>query len=104
MKNQKGFTLIEMLIVLAIISTLLILLIPNLADKNEKVQNKGCTALAQMVESQLLSYELDFGEKPSTLAPLLTNKYLKSDTCANGTKKVELNTDGTVGIVNVNEE
>lgn len=33
LNNQKGFTLIEMLIVLAVISLLLILFIPNLAEK-----------------------------------------------------------------------
>ncbi|WP_337747329.1 prepilin-type N-terminal cleavage/methylation domain-containing protein [Gracilibacillus saliphilus] len=45
MKNNKGFTLIEMLIVLAVISILLILFIPNLASKSENISEQGCEAL-----------------------------------------------------------
>lgn len=97
MKNQKGFTLIEMLIVLTIISVLLILIVPNLADKNETVQTKGCEALVQMAETQIQSYNMDHpGENLTSLQTLLDEKYLKSDTCAGGTKKVSLANDGSV--------
>ena len=44
LKLQKGFTLIEMLIVLMIISILLLIAVPNMS-KNTKVANeKGCDA------------------------------------------------------------
>ncbi|PAD39477.1 competence type IV pilus major pilin ComGC, partial [Terribacillus sp. 7520-G] len=42
MRNEKGFTLVEMLIVLLVISVLMILIVPNLADKNDRVQSQGC--------------------------------------------------------------
>ncbi|MDL4841558.1 competence type IV pilus major pilin ComGC [Aquibacillus rhizosphaerae] len=95
MENEKAFTLIEMLIVLTIISTLLILLIPNLADKNEQVQNKGCDALVQMAENQLQSYKIDNGSAPQSVTILISEGYLKKDTCANGTKKIQLTEDKT---------
>ncbi|WP_226035033.1 competence type IV pilus major pilin ComGC [Aquibacillus saliphilus] len=101
MTNQKGFTLIEMLIVLTIISTLLILLIPNLAEKNTQVQDNGCKALAQMTESQLQAYEIDTGKKAEDIQTLITSKYLKMDTCANGTQKVQLTENNTVEVVEV---
>ncbi|WP_018933839.1 competence type IV pilus major pilin ComGC [Gracilibacillus lacisalsi] len=68
MKNNKGFTLIEMLIVLAVISILLILFIPNLASKSENINEQGCEALLTMVENQLIAYELDEGSKPDNLS------------------------------------
>ncbi len=40
-KNQRGFTLIEMLIVLMIISVLVMLLIPNLGKKVKRLTRKG---------------------------------------------------------------
>ena len=39
-KNQKGFTLIEMMIVMVIISVLVILVIPNASDVLSKANNK----------------------------------------------------------------
>lgn len=97
MKNQKGFTLIEMLIVLTIISVLMILIVPNLSSKNETVQSKGCDALIQLAESQVQAYKVD---NPSidltSLQTLVDNDYLKSDTCAGGSKKVTLSEDGSI--------
>ncbi|PNY97825.1 competence protein ComGC, partial [Staphylococcus chromogenes] len=37
LKENKGFTLIEMLLVLLIISVLLILIIPNIAKQSEHI-------------------------------------------------------------------
>lgn len=90
MKNQKGFTLIEMLIVLMIISILLILIVPNLADKNEDVQDKGCEALLQMAESQMQAYFIDNGTYPASIAVLIEEEYLKESECAGGTKQLTL--------------
>ncbi|SHN12069.1 competence type IV pilus major pilin ComGC [Gracilibacillus kekensis] len=83
MKNQKGFTLIEMLIVLAVISILLILIVPNLADKSSQLNEKGCDALLQMVENQVIAYEIDNGEKPTDLS-VLEGEYVDTLECNNG--------------------
>lgn len=40
--KKKGFTLIEMLLVLLIISVLLILIIPNIAKQSDHIQKTGC--------------------------------------------------------------
>ncbi|MBM7569679.1 competence type IV pilus major pilin ComGC [Aquibacillus albus] len=100
MNNQKGFTLIEMLIVLTVISTLLILLIPNLADKNNTMQTKGCNALVQLTESQIQAYEIDNGSTPIDIQTLIEGEYLQTDQCANGQQKITL-TNGTIEIVAV---
>lgn len=86
-KNNRGFTLVEMLIVLIVISVLILLIIPNLAGRNTDIQDKGCKALKQVVQAQVSAYELDRGTLPTDLSTLVSADYLSSDqlTCQNGT-------------------
>ncbi|MFC4404226.1 competence type IV pilus major pilin ComGC [Gracilibacillus xinjiangensis] len=93
-KNESGFTLIEMLIVLAVISLLLILFIPNLANKNNSIQEKGCEALIALAENQLLAYELDEKSTIQSASDLVEAGYLKSAECANGTNKLVYQPNG----------
>lgn len=45
LKNEKGFTLVEMLIVLAVISILVLLIIPNAMSILSTANEQGCEAL-----------------------------------------------------------
>ncbi|SES83421.1 competence protein ComGC [Oceanobacillus limi] len=96
--NNKGFTLIEMLIVLMIISVLIILIIPNLAEKSQQVSDKGCNALVSVVQTQVDAYHLENGEYPANLNTLKTDKYITADqmTCQNG-KNIHYE-DGVVSV------
>ncbi|MGL4372617.1 MAG: prepilin-type N-terminal cleavage/methylation domain-containing protein [Turicibacter sp.] len=49
--NTKGFTLIEMMLVLLVISVLVFLVIPNASKYIKKANTTGCSALTQSVES-----------------------------------------------------
>ncbi|MFD2637431.1 competence type IV pilus major pilin ComGC [Piscibacillus salipiscarius] len=69
-KSEKGFTLIEMLIVLMIISFLLILAIPNIKDYNDTVENKGCDAYEDLVQSEVQLYKINEGVFPTDLTQL----------------------------------
>jgi len=86
MKNEKGFTLIEMLIVLSIIAVLIILIVPSLANKNKDVQATGCEALQQTVQAQVSAYELEHSKTPSNISDLLSQGFIteKQTTCHNG--------------------
>jgi competence protein ComGC len=96
MKNQKGFTLIEMMIVLLVISVLLIITVPNIASHNSKINTKGCEAYMKMVEAQVQSYKMDKKTTP-TFQQLYDADYLKSaePACPDGTS-IEITSDGTV--------
>ncbi|WP_035444984.1 competence type IV pilus major pilin ComGC [Bacillus sp. UNC41MFS5] len=96
MKNEKGFTLIEMMIVMLVISVLLIITIPNVAKHNSNINNKGCEAYVKMVQAQVQAYEMDKNKIP-TIAELKTEGYLKEDAkgCPNG-KTVAIDVDGNV--------
>ncbi|MEK5441848.1 competence type IV pilus major pilin ComGC [Fredinandcohnia sp. FSL W7-1320] len=85
LKNQKGFTLVEMLIVLLVVSILLLITVPNVTKHNSVIKDKGCDALVKMVEAQVQAYELE-NDKPPTEQDLTDDKYLKNGipACPNG--------------------
>ena len=71
-KELRAFTLIEMLIVLAIISILILLFVPNLIKEKSQVQKTGEAAVVKVVESQAQLYELDHDDEKPTLSELLS--------------------------------
>ncbi|MFS0861539.1 competence type IV pilus major pilin ComGC [Fredinandcohnia sp. 179-A 10B2 NHS] len=85
--NQKGFTLIEMLIVLLVISILLLVTVPNVTKHNSMINEKGCEALIKMVQAQVQAYEIDKNKEPVSISELQTEKYLDGGdppACPNG--------------------
>ncbi|MEH7417691.1 competence type IV pilus major pilin ComGC [Neobacillus drentensis] len=95
MKNEKGFTLIEMMIVMLIISVLLMITIPNVAKHNSNINSKGCEAYVKMVQAQVQSYQMEKNKIP-TLAELKSEGYLKDiKGCPNG-QEIEIDSVGTV--------
>lgn len=88
LKSEKGFTLIEMLIVLMVISIIMILIIPNLGKKTGDVHTKGCDALISVVQAQVDAYHIDTGNMPSSLEQLESADYITEDqrSCSNGNK------------------
>jgi competence protein ComGC len=97
MKNEKGFTLVEMMIVMLVISVLLIITIPNVARHNTNINNKGCEAYVKMVQAQVQSYMLENNQVP-TMEQLSSGEYLNADStgCPNGTKVVTIDSEGKV--------
>lgn len=49
-EKENGFTLIEMLIVLFIITMLILIAIPNITKHFQTVDDKGCNAYVKMVQ------------------------------------------------------
>ncbi|MEH7441130.1 competence type IV pilus major pilin ComGC [Bacillus sp. JJ1122] len=96
MKNQKGFTLIEMMIVLLVISVLLIITVPNISKHSSNINTKGCEAYMKTVEAQVQAYKIDHNKTP-TFAELKTEGYLKSDEgkCPDGSVLL-ISSDGAV--------
>jgi prepilin-type N-terminal cleavage/methylation domain-containing protein len=88
MKNNKGFTMIEMIFCLSIILVILLLVIPNIAKKNKVVKEKSCEAQIEVVNSQILLYEIETGNLPTAISQLTSGStpYLKEKqtTCSSG--------------------
>lgn len=67
LRNSRGMTLIEILIVMAIIGTLMAVLLPNLMSRLDKSKvNSTKIAISQMVNALNLYYT-DCGKYPSSL-------------------------------------
>ncbi|TCT26954.1 competence protein ComGC [Melghiribacillus thermohalophilus] len=98
MLSQKGFTLIEMLVVLAVISILLLITIPNMSKSSKQIDEKGCEAFVQMVETQVQSYKIHHNTLPDSLQTLIDEGYIKQQTCPDG-RNLHLQEDGSVEIV-----
>lgn len=96
-KNEKGFTLIEMLVVLMVISILLIITVPNITKNQSSIQTKGCEAFVKMVQSQVQAYQIDHNTLPKDANELKEKGYIKETACPN---KSEISIDGE-GVVTV---
>ena len=84
-KNEKGFTLVEMLIVLAIISILILIAIPNVTKQSKTIDEKGCNAYVQMVQGQVEAYKLENKSYPVAFGDLVTEGFLNEEpVCPNG--------------------
>lgn len=75
-KKVPGFTLLEMLVVLFIISLLLLLFVPQIINQKDSASKKSDAAIAKVVETQIEVFELDHGHKPSK-EELIDKGYVK---------------------------
>ena len=74
---KKGFTILEMMIVLSIIAVVFLLTLPNIQQKEQIIRDRGCEALVEVVNSQILLYEIENKVIPSSIEDLIQDGYLK---------------------------
>lgn len=93
MNQKKGFTILEMMIVLSIIALIFLLTLPNIQQKEKIIQRKGCEALVEVVNAQILLYEIEELHTPTSIDDLIDAGYLKPSQrrCPNGKEIVIVN-------------
>ena len=69
-RRQEGFTLIIVILIL--------LIVPNLLGQKQKADQKTTDAFRTTVETQMMLYENEYGDKPG-LKELEKENYLTSD-------------------------
>lgn len=72
-KSNAGFTLIEILVVMAIIGMLAVMVAPNIFNQQAGAQRDGALSQISSLETALSTYRLDVGEYPDSLEGLLSN-------------------------------
>ena len=90
LKNKNGFTLMEMVLVLFIISVLMLMIIPNVANTKKSVETKGTDALAVVVQTQADMYELDTGTEAASFTVLGDGGYLSDNQVTQATAKLTI--------------
>lgn len=85
LKNTHGFTLVEMLIVLVIVSVLSLLIIPNVGETTKTVNKEAEYALTQVVKTQASLYRFEKGVD-ATYESLQTDGYLTKEQVDKATK------------------
>lgn len=105
--NKKGFTLIEVIMVIAIIAILSIILAPNVMSLIKKNNEKSCEKMIGNIESAAKmyvnqnKYELGFDcsgtAKEIKLKTLVDTGYLAGD-ITNPINKEEISLDNTVSV------
>lgn len=76
MKKYRGFTLLEMMLVLLIISILVLLFIPKISEQRANAQNKSDAAIIQVVDTQVEVYKMDNAGVEVTPELLKDKKYI----------------------------
>lgn len=62
-KKLRGFTLLEMTVVLIIVGLLLLLIIPNVSAIRKHADNKQADAMVELVQTQVNLYVAENGDK-----------------------------------------
>jgi type II secretion system protein G len=77
-KTEKGFTLVEMLVVLFIIGIIIAIALPNFIQASKKANIQADKANRRMISMQVENYYLDTGSYPSNIQVLVKQKYLRT--------------------------
>lgn len=84
--KKKGFTLLEMIVVVMIVAVLFLLTIPNVSKVIGTVDDKACDAQCRVVDSAIVQYKLEYGEMPNSVTDLVSAGLLdeNQENCSNG--------------------
>jgi competence protein ComGC len=82
---NKGFTLIEMVVVVAVIGALFLLTIPNVTHVLDTLLQKGCEAQLKVIDTALIEYRLMYDEEATSTDELIDGELISdAQTQCNG--------------------
>lgn len=80
--KKNAFTILEMMVVLLIVAVLLFITLPSIQQKETIIRDKGCHALLEIINSQIMLFEIDEGRTPTSISELVDKKYIKKSQTA----------------------
>lgn len=90
MRNKKGFTLVEILIVVVILGILAAIVIPQFTDASTQSKLSSCLSTLKSMRSQIELYKIQHNDNPPALATITDQLELYSD--VDGTTAAAKNT------------
>lgn len=99
-KNQKGFTLIELVVVIAILGILAMLAIPKFTGTLSNAKTKTDDAILRTIESAAELCKAETGNYPTNLAGFASYLDTSNLAWANGTAITDISVaaDGTITV------
>jgi general secretion pathway protein G len=91
-RNSRGFTLVEILIVVIILGILAAIVIPQFTNASNDARNNSVASTLQTMRSQIELYKIQHGDTPPAQGSLVTLLTLKTDTTGNTTVNQALTT------------
>lgn len=98
LRNRKGFTLVEMLIVLIIVALLMAIIIPNVAGQKTRIEQQARENIAEIITTQVNTYSLVEDDTTPTLNELLTTGYITQKQLNEAKKLLSLDVDTTIAL------
>jgi len=80
MGNKKGFTLIELVIVLAIMSIIAAIAISAYTGNAQKARESSCAANVNIIQNAASVYYAQTGKWPSSIDVLMSTEAIESET------------------------
>ncbi|NLJ19088.1 competence type IV pilus major pilin ComGC [Globicatella sulfidifaciens] len=96
--NRKGFTLLEMLIVLIIVGLLMAIIIPNVSGQKERIETQATENIAEIVETQVNTYQLVEKSDDATLTLLVSEGYLTQKQADEAERLLGLSPDAVITV------
>ncbi len=83
---KKGFTLLEMMIVMMAVALLFMLTIPNIVNTINVIETTGCKSQVSLVDTAILQFKLKNNRFPNHIEDLISHDFLKDEHryCSNG--------------------
>lgn len=88
---RKGFTLLEMMIVLSVIAVVFLLSVPNISKVMGIINDKSCENQLKVVDTAILEFQLKFDDVPASISELIGEELLtaRQGICKNG-KRIDI--------------
>lgn len=94
-ESNKGFTLIELMVVLVIIAILVAIAVPIYNNTRANAQRRACQANLRLIDGAAAAYFVGYGTMPSSVEELVEKGYLKSlPRCPAGNEPYSLDDEG----------
>ena len=83
---KKGFTLLEMMVVLTVVALIFLLTVPNIARVMNVVNNQSCENQLKIIDTAILEYQLEYDYLPTSISQLVEEELIteKQSVCRNG--------------------
>ena len=78
MRNNKGFTLVELMVVLTIIALLLSVVVPDYIGRTKRAEEAVLKENLAVMRDALDKHYADAGKYPTSLDDLVAKRYLRS--------------------------